>query len=185
MMGMRMVLRQTFIPMVPPEATVGLEGILMADKILKRYDAIGMLIGGVAWEIWSDHFIDIDSLSQHKDIDVIVLSRSCKKHPARWEAGIDWWISHSITERPTNGSSVNLTWNAKLQDNIYLEPGLYLCPKELLQWCVAHEEKILGDEIERSWDVSRIKPLGIHHIPAELLTLKWLNEEDECAYHCK
>ncbi len=75
----------------------GLKGVQAADKVLRKNQATGILIGGLARKAWERTF-DIGDFDK-KDVDVLVLpqenhgadhmsfARKCK--------GIDWWLSHS------------------------------------------------------------------------------------------
>jgi hypothetical protein len=142
MLGLRMRigLFLTHEPDYPPSATTGLEGIREANRILSDYNVPGVLIGGLAKEIWQGNTSE-EALAAHKDVDVLVLSFDCVHHPQQWEGGIDWWVAHSPEERPNNGGSVCLRWTmtALVQE---LEAGLYLCPVDLLERIMITERTI-------------------------------------------
>jgi hypothetical protein len=123
----------------PEEAVTGFAGMGVAHRILRRNQAAGLLIGGVAKELWrlttnTDLRARVD---EHKDVDVLVLSHDCERHPEKWQGGVDWWVTHSPEERPCNGSSVGIIWSARLLRP--LAPGLYLCPRSILAESVVEE----------------------------------------------
>lgn len=87
------------------EAIRGMEGLRAADRILKERKAAGVLIGGVAEEIWKGKGSDIES---HKDVDVMVLTREHGLRKA--EGGIDWWIPVGATiEVPTISGNITMS----------------------------------------------------------------------------
>lgn len=124
-------------------ATTGIKGLRKADKILRRYGTAGLLIGGMAKTIW-ENSNDLDEINSRKDVDVLVLGFDCKHHPKQWEGGIDWWISHSLDELPTNGK-ICLSFNVQIQGKKKsLFPGLYICPHDILGKIVDHETNELS-----------------------------------------
>ena len=188
MPGMGCYLRQRTILQAPnpPAATTGLEGMRVADEVLKKYNAIGILIGGVAKEIWHGAS-DPAKFSEHKDVDVLILSRNCENHPGQWEAGIDWWVSHRVTEKPTNGTSVSLIWKISLEPKTldHLN-GLYICPVELLKRGINREKAVLGDEfIVRNGGFTEIQFREFPVMPVSSLRIRWGNIDDRAAEHCK
>lgn len=127
----------------PPDAVCGIEGMKIADSLLKEMGAVGMLIGGLAKELWSG-VSDEERLAKHKDVDVLVLSYDCIFHPKKWMGGIDWWVSHDREQRPTNGNPVGLLWRVQLDSHARNIPkGLYLCPLPLLRESVIAERRTL------------------------------------------
>ena len=131
-------LRQTLLAPAPPNAVTGIDGIRKANEVLRHYGASGLLIGGLAKEVWSGRTTDA-VLSAHKDVDVLILSYSCLQHPKQWEEGVDWWVTHSLQERPTNGTECGLWWTVEVLEEF--ESGLYLCPAEFLQDAVKIEKR--------------------------------------------
>ncbi len=110
----------------------GLDGLRTADEVLKRYNVAGLLVGGLAKELWYGT-TNARLLKAHEDVDVLVLSFDCAKHPVMWEEGVDWWIAHQPDELPTNGFCYGgLVWRLALKPGCQLEPGLYLCPLQPL-----------------------------------------------------
>ena len=126
-----------------PGATTGIKGLRKADKILRKYGVAGLLIGGMAKTIW-ENSNNLDEINSRKDVDVVVLGYSCKHHPKQWEGGIDWWVSHSLEDLPTNGKSC-LNFNIQIwEEHVSLFPGLYLCPHDILERIVDYENKNLS-----------------------------------------
>lgn len=75
----------------PVEATRGLDGMGKANTLLTERGLTGVLIGGVAKDIWKTR--NVDALARHKDVDVLVLKRGENVVPIKkFEAGIDWWL---------------------------------------------------------------------------------------------
>jgi hypothetical protein len=144
MIGLRQLLamRQELNHGEIPNAKRGLEGILEANRILEKKGAVGVLIGGLAEEIWK-HPSDLEKLKSHKDVDVAVLTSSPGIEP--FEGGIDWWLpqNFSLEEKtPTktwkwdtwalvNGHHLPLLFQIKLKRNGVdsmvqpFAPGLY------------------------------------------------------------
>ncbi len=169
----------------PFEAVRGIEGLRVADKALKKYKVMGMLVGGLAREAWRGSSDPAD-FSKHKDVDVLVLARGCGKHPEQWEDGVDWWISHKVAERPTNGSSVGLIWRVSLKRHAEVAPGLYLCPLELLEDSIRQEERMFGDEFVVYG--GKFTTVALNEFPvlsAQYFRVKWACDNDDVASHCK
>ncbi len=169
----------------PPQAVCGVEGMHFADSLLKEIGVVGMLIGGLAKELWSG-VSDEEKLLEHKDVDVIVLSHNCNLHPKQWESGIDWWVSHSQEERPTNGNSVGLLWRVQLEPHARNIPkGLYLCPSTLLRESVNAERRTLKNR--------RIVGARFKKFPAPLypqldemqLRWHWATNNDPVSVYCR
>lgn len=76
-----------------PEAKRGLEGMLVADALLKERHASGLLIGGLADAIWNQRRTE-EELLEHHDTDVLVLSEDFVLEE-KFERGIDWWLPTS------------------------------------------------------------------------------------------
>ena len=82
----------------PPEPMTGLRGTMLADRILKEREGIGMLIGSAATAVWLKRSKNpAEALEACKDIDVAVLEDTGSP-PAplpeleKFEGGIDWWL---------------------------------------------------------------------------------------------
>lgn len=79
--------------------------LTFADKVLKRYLSVGVLFGGVLDEIYSER----KRWRIHPDVDILILSLDCKHHPILGEGSsekhLDWWLRHSLEERPHNDNS--------------------------------------------------------------------------------
>jgi len=73
-----------------PEAATGFEGMEIADDILKREGAVGVLVGSLAEGVWSQKRT-LEQLSAHRDVDVLVTD-SKGESIDRFEGGIDWWL---------------------------------------------------------------------------------------------
>lgn len=80
---------QTLRTPVPDNALRGLDGLIEADTILKQNNSTGILIGGLAEEIWSQKRTK-EQLEKHKDVDVLILDNNFQ--PEDFEGGIDWWV---------------------------------------------------------------------------------------------
>lgn len=187
MMGpcLRLQLRQTIeLAPTPPEAICGIDGMMVADEVLKKYKVAGMLVGGIAKEAWSGSSKPSD-FSKHKDVDVLVLSRDCDKHPNQWEAGIDWWIRHKATERPTNGSDVGLVWRISFRRHVKVSPGLYLCPLELLKNSIRQERRVFGNEFRHNKKLGAIRFNKFPILSTEFFRVKWGDDCEDVADHCK
>lgn len=181
----RKLLLQILHAPTPPQAVRGVEGMRVADNLLKEIGVVGMLIGGLAKELWSG-VSDEEKLMEHKDVDVIVLSRDCNLHPKRWESGIDWWVSHRGEERPTNGNTVGLLWRVQLEAHARNIPkGLYLCPSEILRESLATERRILkGYKIANA----RFKtaPAPLYPVLDEMqIRWSWGNLNNPVASYCQ
>lgn len=195
--ALRLELRQELhlVAPAPIDAVQGIKGLRTADEVLKKYQVPGLLIGGLAKEIWADKWwtdsVGYQRMSKHKDVDVLVLSRFCKRHPGQWEVGVDWWISHRFTDLPTNGTHVGIIWRIKLRRSAPKNiSGLFLCPVEILRWGIQRERQMFGDEHEIVGGPFRETPGKIPglEIPVmDLFQLKWQwgNCDDEISCHCK
>jgi len=73
-----------------PNAAKGLDGMLVADSILKSRNSCGVLIGGLCEEVWNRQTKPED-LFKHKDVDVLVLNPEFELSQ-NFEGGIDWWL---------------------------------------------------------------------------------------------
>jgi hypothetical protein len=173
-------------PWVSLPATKGLEGLRMANQALKDYRTHGILIGGLAKEIWSGT-TDPDVFASHKDVDVIVLSRNCGHHPGQWEAGIDWWINHRYNELPTNGTSVNLLWRLSKRPEGMVPFGLYLPSDDLFRESLVQEKKILGADyqVPEVKFVNRPAFTEFPVMPRKFLGVSWGHGASVPAEHCK
>lgn len=121
-----------------PEAKKGIAGLQLADDMLKDQGAIGILIGGLAYEIWKQTRTEKD-LNSHKDVDVLVLSKDFKISKP-FDGGIDWWMPHrefdgrmrsyGITFQDIwkNGSGARLRFVPRFFSHV--SPGLYVLPPE-------------------------------------------------------
>jgi len=137
-----------------------LEGLKIANNILLKYNAYGLLFGSALSLLFNKQ-----ARNNPKDIDILILSPLCEHHPERGEgtkysprdsAKIDWWVYHSSDrypiQRPSNDnlvakgnaadllddwvmpdfqSQVGLYWNAQIKEGVILSPGLYI-PKPSL-----------------------------------------------------
>lgn len=175
---------QTLCAPTPPNAACGVEGMQVADKLLKEIGVVGMLIGGLAKELWSGAS-DEERLLKHKDVDVLVLSHDCTFHPKKWASGIDWWVSHDPQQRPTNGNPVGLLWRVRLDLHARNIPkGLYLCPLQLLRESVVMERRFLKG---RKVVGGRFKdnPASLYPSLDEMqLRWDWAGLEDPVADYC-
>lgn len=169
----------------PPSAVRGIHGMRVADQILKQYKVPGLLVGGLAKELWRGS-TNPAVFSRHKDVDVLVLTCGCGRHPEQWEAGVDWWISHKFAERPTNGSDAGLVWMAAKRRTVRLSPGLYICPLELLKSSIRQERQFFADEFMVRG--GRFKTLAVSEfpiLPLEYLRVRWGDGHSGIAIHCR
>ncbi|MBT4804923.1 hypothetical protein HON71_02010 [Candidatus Woesearchaeota archaeon] len=128
-----------------PDVVKGLEGMKIADKVLKEKEVAGVLIGGLAEAVWNQRR-KVEDLYQHKDVDVMVLSETSFD---KFEGGVDWWLpqkgrvkvnteyrrNESEKQWYENGNGVILSFGARGGNN--LEPGLYIPDR---QWVVNMRE---------------------------------------------
>jgi hypothetical protein len=171
----------------PPAAVAGLEGMRVADEILKLHNAVGLLIGGLAKEIWKGESRP-EKFAEHKDVDVLVLSRECDHHPGQFEHGVDWWVRHEPYELPTNGSSIGIIWQLSLvKPNI--AAGLYLPPVALLRESIEQEFEAWGKAFVVKGRHDRYaKTPGLTTyavLPIETLNVNWGHRGDDVARHCQ
>jgi len=154
LLGMRQHLKEPSFP----NAAKGLEGMLTAHAMLKDRNSYGVLIGGLAEEVWSQKRKEED-LYKHKDVDVMVINSDFSLSED-FEGGVDWWLPY--TERMTtgnvfsrveadrsswsNGCNVTLNFGIKqkfmdeysqnpelIEEHYGLNPGLYILrPEEIV-----------------------------------------------------
>lgn len=111
----------------PPSPTTGLAGLEAANLALLNKQRVGLLIGGLARQIWSKH-TTLSDFADHKDVDVMVLDRKIKAgedEPDRmgqFEAGIDWWQKGG--DGYYNAMGVQLAFTARSMPRFL--PGLYM-----------------------------------------------------------
>ncbi|MBU1727438.1 MAG: hypothetical protein KJ880_07400, partial [Candidatus Omnitrophica bacterium] len=118
----------------PPFASTGIEGLLIADEILRQCQAVGIVIGSTSCALWH-RCLTQDSLKEHHDIDVAVLSDKFWLTKS-FEGGIDWWLPVktdlvSAGRIFINGNNVFLRAGVGLDDQS-LPPGLYLPSRNFL-----------------------------------------------------
>lgn len=187
------VARRVLRAPIPPKALRGIEGMKEADSILKGYGVAGLLIGGLAKAILSG-VTDPDELRKHKDVDVLISYQiECAKHPRQWEGGIDWWVSHSESERPTNGKA-HLLANIGYCVSPRSGPGLYICSPGALYKLCCLEERVLGGKFEvkygpnkRPYENFDAPDLGFEYQENTDFYLNWDGEPiaKQLASHCK
>ena len=89
----------------------GIEGMRVADRMLKEQDATGILIGGLAQSVWNKNR-RLEDLEKHKDVDVLVIDDHFDID--RFEGGIDWWLPQEgfveYVDEYNNASSLNAKW---------------------------------------------------------------------------
>ncbi len=146
-----------------------------------------MLIGGLAIDIWREE--DTDRLETHKDVDVLILSRSCRDHFEPLEEGIDWWMRHSMKERPTNGHlDDGLSWNVRLALaglESTTEGGLFLPPFRLVHEACTHDPHFAKkDTSVRPWSDDPSWHRTFPVIPAQFLRWSWLADSAPVADSC-
>jgi len=129
----------------------GLAGLGRAQRILKRYGATGLLIGGTAKDI----YCGVLGRGRAKDIDILVLDDDCQHHPREWEGGVDWFVRHSPEQLHNNGS-MDIDFCIRLRDTISLKPGLYLCPASILE----EIDEYLDQELEKIYAGFKVNVSG-------------------------
>lgn len=111
----------------PPSPTTGLAGLEAANLALLNKHRVGLLIGGLARQIWTNNTA-LSDFADHKDVDVMVLDRKMKPgedelvRMGQFEAGIDWWQKSG--DRYTNAMGVELAFTARSMPRF--SPGLYM-----------------------------------------------------------
>ena len=110
----------------PPNPIRGLAGLEAANQVLLARQRVGLLIGGLAREIWTNN-VALSDFSEHKDVDVMVLERKVKEDERLervhdFEGGIDWWQHDGTGYRNANG--VQLRYTARSMPRF--QPGLYM-----------------------------------------------------------
>jgi len=86
---LRLLLSQKMGSPIPEEAVRGIEGMEIADSILKERKAVGLLIGSLSKAVWNARRKKED-LEWHSDVDVIVPRGIELESP--FEGGVDWWL---------------------------------------------------------------------------------------------
>lgn len=117
----------------------GIEGIRQADETLKQAGAVGVLIGGLAYDLYSTpkSHLDTDKLANHKDVDVIILGTDAFLPKKRWQDGIDWWAYDEVINGITSPGEylsggrgdvgkITLDFLISSIDHTDLEPGLHI-----------------------------------------------------------
>ncbi len=72
------------------ESAKGIEGMRLADEVLREHGAVGILIGGLLREVWGED-TTYQSMKAHKDVDVLILDTDKYLPKRKWEHRIDWW----------------------------------------------------------------------------------------------
>lgn len=123
----------------PVEACHGLEGVELADRLLKKGGHIGMLFGSTAIDFWKEA-ITPEQLATCKDVDVLVFpAMNGDSQPIQpGDDGVDLWVPQTAEFKPQRP----VTWwqnvhGAKLGFVItptvdLKEPGLYIPTPQLL-----------------------------------------------------
>ena len=156
----------------PLEATRGLDGMGKANTLLTKRGLTGVLIGGVAKDIWKTR--NADALARHKDVDVLVLKPGKNDVPIKkFEAGIDWWLPKQerleVSSLGTqmegdvgwweNGNQVALGFGISNETQPTLRAGLYIpTPQWLIEMVYAEtlarvdQTKVeLSEEVEEKF----------------------------------
>ena len=120
---------------IPPPMR-GIESLAVAKGVVKKYGAVGVLIGGLAIRL-----CQVKMRPEHtgKDVDILILDKTSNKFPVQWERGVDWWVSSKRNHRPSNGTHVGLLWQLILREGIKLSSGLYILSPNLIERCCEHE----------------------------------------------
>jgi hypothetical protein len=129
------------IPLYPelepmPSPIKGIEGIQAAHETLQAHGLVGYLIGGVAEEMQlGKSSITVESLSFHKDVDVLI-PEDVKWPEKIWQYRIDWWKIRRDGYIRRAGESIpylTIPGNPRFDFSVEsahewaeLEPGLYI-----------------------------------------------------------
>jgi len=123
-----------------PKATRGMKGLLVADKILKKQNCSGILIGGLSEKIYNQRRKKSE-LNKHKDVDVLVIDEHFALEE-EFEAGIDWWLPHeerviiandyrkveASVHHWVNGYGIILKFGLFLRHGCEIKKGLNIMP---------------------------------------------------------
>lgn len=142
------------------------DGLKEGDKILRNYNAPGLLFGGALSLLYGE-----TRRRKPPDLDILILSTSCGNHPQmregtnfkREDFTYDWWVTHDPTQRPSNDdlwkkmfdpsfdiffmgkplvdprNQVGLYWSASSKEGLSLASGLYVLSVELAKQIKAQE----------------------------------------------
>ena len=122
-----------------PEAVKGLDGLRIADFILKEKKVYGLLIGGLSETVWNPKSKEGD-LAAHKDIDILVPELPEDTTIGQFEGGVDWWLpkearfiiktelgnTHADVKFFINGFGIKLSFSVSTFGSGNLDPGLYI-----------------------------------------------------------
>ncbi len=154
-----------------PEALKGLIGMITADEILKEKGKTGILIGGLADQIWRKYNYP-EALNEHKDVDVMVLSgKITRGEHNEWKkflGGIDWWEPAAL-EKGTiwnNGHGITLMFGLEAK-NPFLKSGLYLPNSECVVEMKISEAKYLAKQRGLAMDddfINQYKSKELEHL---------------------
>jgi len=146
------------------------KGLQSGHDILQRYQTPGVLIGSALSYLFNPNPRQLPK--ELHDIDILIPSISCDDHPVLREGSnleftLDWWISHSTSERPHNDNellkmldpsfdiiipganrplvsfkdAVGLYWALSLKEGVPLNPGLYVLDPEFAKMITTQELK--------------------------------------------
>lgn len=161
-------LRCELVCPAPPYVIQGLEGLQVADAVLKERNATGILIGGLAETVWRKSVLQ-EELSEHKDVDVLVLNSEFSLREY-FEEGIDWWLPRTSKIRVRsdlgqasidatwweNGSGVALSFRAIINET--LKSGLYIpMPSWLIEMRWEEALANLDPRVEIEADLKQVK----------------------------
>ncbi|GEM_PF-4107365 len=138
----RMKMRDLFRPRMKH----GIEALREADRILKKRNAVGIVIGSIGEYLWNRSFETSASFNS-EDLDVAVLTPRFQLQKS-FEGGIDWWLpvdrKITVPHGPAlvqkvftlfvNGNDIFIRSGIGTDLNRVLEfpPGLYLPPRQFL-----------------------------------------------------
>lgn len=120
---------------VPPPMR-GIESLAAAEGVIKKYGAVGILVGSVAMRLSQQKAV---REPVGKDVDILIVDEAMRKFPVQWEGGVDWWVSSERMNRPSNGTHVGLLWKLALREGVQLPSGLYIPSADLLLECCEWE----------------------------------------------
>lgn len=158
-----------------PNPTKGLDGMMIADKMLKEQNSHGFLIGGLATSVWNAN----ESLLNHKDVDVLVYDDHFKL-AKKFEGVIDWWMPKSATgDYNTTIKNIATNWhengngailNYKIKADYFLKPGLYIMnPSQLIETKIA-EVMAIYNSINDSNTINNINEKDIDDVINKIKT---------------
>jgi len=130
MLRLRLALRHPELP----EMKSGIEGLKMGHKILEERQKVGILVGGLSEAVWNGKRT-AEELTQHKDVDIMILGKNETGIVNKFEGGIDWWLPKTEVLEVSAAQRLRYTWwengngvilSFGIRERFELKPGLYI-----------------------------------------------------------